>query len=313
MRKKRILGIVLTSVLALGMLTGCGNSKTADTETKEVISIKHNGGETEVPKNPEKVVVLDYGSLDILDRLDVKVIGVPQNNLPSYLDKYKSADYVNVGGIKEFNLETVNEIGPDLIIIEGRQEDSYDELSKIAPTIYLGSLNTDHFEGVKENVTTLGKIFDKEDVADKELNNIQERLNAIKEKVESENLNALVTMVTDGSMSVYGAGSRYNSIYENFGFKPADENIEVNKHGQSISYEYLAKKNPDYLFVIDKGVITGSEAQPAKDIVENDLVKTTDTYKNGHIVYLDAQAWYVGGQGLQSTEKMISDIENALK
>ena len=69
MRKKRILGIVLTSVLALGILNGCGNSKTADTETKEVISITHNGGETEVPKNPEKVVVLDYGSLDILDRL----------------------------------------------------------------------------------------------------------------------------------------------------------------------------------------------------------------------------------------------------
>lgn len=313
MRKKRILGIVLTSVLALGILTGCGNTKTADTETKEVISITHNGGETEVPKNPEKVVVLDYGSLDILDRLGVKVTGVPQNNLPSYLDKYKSADYVNVGGIKEFNLETINEIGPDLIIIEGRQVDSYDELSKIAPTIYLGSVNTDHFEGVKENVTTLGKIFDKEDVADTELNNMQERLNAIKEKVQSENLNALVTMVSDGSMSVYGAGSRYNSIYENFGFKPADENIEVNKHGQSISYEYLAKKNPDYLFVIDRGVITGSEAQPAKDIVENDLVKTTDTYKNGHIFYLDAQAWYVGGQGLQSTEKMISDIENALK
>lgn len=313
MRKKTILGIVLTSVLALGILTGCGNTKNVDVENKEVITIAHNAGETEVPKNPEKVVVLDYGSLDILDKMGVKVTGLAKDSLPSYLDKYKSDDYVNVGGIKEFNFETINELDPDLIIIEGRQEESYEELSKIAPTIYLGSKNVDHFEGVKENVTTLGKIFDKEDVAAKELEDIEKRLNLIKEKVESENLNALVTMVSDGSMSVYGVGSRFNSIYGNFGFKAADENIEVSKHGQSISYEYLAEKNPNYLFVIDKGVITGTEAQPAKDIVENEVVKTTDTYKNGHIIYLDAQAWYVGGQGLQGTEKMISDIEEALK
>lgn len=313
MRKQRILGIVLTSVLALGILTGCGNTKNTNTETKEIINITHNAGETEVPKNPEKVVVLDYGSLDILDKLGVKVTGVPQNNLPSYLDKYKSDDYVNIGGIKEFNFETINEIDPDLIIIEGRQLDSYDELSKIAPTIYLGSQNVDHFEGVKENVTTLATIFDKQDIANKELDDIEKRLSSIKEKVQSEDLNGLMTIVSDGYMGVYGAGSRFSSIYENFGFKPADENIEVNSHGQSISYEYLAEKNPDYLFVIDKGVITQGEAQPAKDIIETEIVKTTDAYKNGNIIYLDAQAWYLGGQGLQSTNQMISDVESALK
>ena len=77
-------------------------------------------------------------------------------------------------------------------------------------------------------------------------------------------------------------------------------------------FQDMLHKISDYLFVLDKGQITGSNAQPAKEIVENELVKTTDTYKNGNIVYLDTQAWYVGGAGFKALDKMLSDIENAL-
>ena len=118
-------------------------------------------------------------------------------------------------------------------------------------------------------------------------------------------------MISDGSMSVYGAGSRFNIIYNELGFVPTDESIEVSNHGQSISYEYLAEKNPDYLFVIDKGAVNGS-GTPAKDTVENELVKTTNIYKNGNIVYVDSVAWYVGGAGFKALDKMLDDVENAL-
>ena len=138
-------------------------------------------------------------------------------------------------------------------------------------------------------------------------------MNSIKEKVKAGNLNALMTMVTDGSMSVYGEGSRFNIIYNELGFMSADSSIEISNHGQSISNEYLVSKHPDYLFVIDKGAMTGSENQPAKEIVENELVKTTDTYKNGNIVYLDPQTWYVGGAGIKAANEMLNEVEEALK
>ena len=202
---------------------------------------------------------------------------------------------------------------PDLIIIEGRQADSYDEFSKIAPTIYLGSDGANYLETLKNNVTVLGQIFDKEDVAKEKIEEIENRMNSIKEKVKADNLNALMTMVSDGSMSVYGEGSRFNIIYNELGFMSADSSIEISNHGQSISNEYLVSKNPDYLFVIDKGAMTGGENQPAKEIIENELVKTTDTYKNGNIVYLDPQTWYVGGAGIKAANEMLNEVEEALK
>ena len=312
MKKRRLLSVLLSTVVAAGILGGCGKTEDSSAVNGEMITVTDRNGEVEVPKNPEKVVVLDYGSLDILDEIGVEsVVGVPNNGIPEYLDKYEDEKYTDIGGVKEFNFETINELDPDLIIIEGRQEDSLEELQKIAPTVYLGSVGSDYLNSIKSNAKVLGEIFDKEKEVEEKLANIDTRVNEIKAKVVDNNLNALATMISDGSMSVYGAGSRFNIIYNELGFVPTDESIEVSNHGQSISYEYLAEKNPDYLFVIDKGAVTGS-GTPAKDTVENELVKTTDTYKNGNIVYVDSVAWYVGGAGFKALDKMLDDVENAL-
>lgn len=312
MKKRRLLSVLLSTVVAAGILGGCGKTEDSSAVNGEMITVTDRNGEVEVPKNPEKVVVLDYGSLDILDEIGVEsVVGVPKNGIPEYLDKYEDEKYTDIGGVKEFNFETINELDPDLIIIEGRQEDSLEELQKIAPTVYLGSVGSDYLNSIKSNAKVLGEIFDKEKEVEEKLANIDTRVNEIKAKVVDSNLNALATMISDGSMSVYGAGSRFNIIYNELGFVPTDESIEVSNHGQSISYEYLAEKNPDYLFVIDKGAVTGS-GTPAKDTVENELVKTTNTYKNGNIVYVDSVAWYVGGAGFKALDKMLDDVENAL-
>ncbi|MGN0145520.1 MAG: siderophore ABC transporter substrate-binding protein [Clostridium sp.] len=312
MKKRRLLSMLLTAVVAAGVLTGCGTAADAENKTTEMITVTDRNGEVEVPKNPEKVVVLDYGSLDVLEEIGVdSVVGVPKNGMPEYLNKYEDDKYTDIGGVKEFNFETVNELAPDLIIIEGRQADSLEELQKIAPTVYLGSDGADYLNSVKNNAKVLGQIFDKEKEVEEKLSNIDTRVNEIKEKVTGNNLNALATMVSDGSMSVYGAGSRFNLVYNELGFVPTDASIEVSNHGQSISYEYLAEKNPDYLFVIDKGAVTGS-GNPAKETIENELVKTTNAYKNGKIVYVDSVAWYVGGAGFKALDKMLDDVENAL-
>lgn len=312
MKKRRLLSMLLTTVVMTGVLAGCGTSSDAEKKSTETITITDRNGEVEVPKKPEKVVVLDYGSLDVLEEIGVdSVVGVPKSGMPEYLSEYKDDKYTDIGGIKEFNFETINELDPDLIIIEGRQADSLEELQKIAPTVYLGSSGADYLNSVKNNAKVLGQIFDKEKEVEEKLSTIDTRVNEIKDKVTGNKLNALAMMVSDGSMSVYGAGSRFNIIYNELGFAPTDESIEVSNHGQSISYEYIAEKNPNYLFVIDKGAVTG-RGTPAKESVENELVKTTDTYKNGNIVYVDSVAWYVGGAGFKALDKMLDDVENAL-
>ena len=105
------------------------------------------------------------------------------------------------------------------------------------------------------------------------------------------------------------------------------QNIEVSgDHGAFIDGEILTKgtrvhdviqgilnseyKRP-YIFPMLK--LTGTENNTAKEIVENELVKKTSAYKNNKIIYLDSQAWYVGGVGFKAVNTRISEIENAIK
>ena len=320
MNKKKlgmIIGIVVIAVGATIITSKLGKKETNDVVSTKTINIAHDAGETEVPINPEKVVTLSYSTLDILDEMDLenKIVGTAKSGLPSYLEEYNIESVEDLGGLKEFNIEKINELQPDLIIIEGRQAESYEELSKIAPTIQLGNDYTDFLGSLERNVSTLGTIFDKGDFASQQLTEVKKRIELVSKKVRNENMNGIAMMVTDGSMSVYGNGSRFSILFNDFGFEPADLDIEVSNHGQNISYEYLLDKNPNYLFVIDKANATGSVDTPAaaKEILSNDLVKTTDAYKKNNIIYLNGPAWYVGGAGLQAIDLMITDMENIIE
>lgn len=313
--KKRLAAILSMVMLLLVGVVGCtsGDKSTKDSakEEKKTVVVTDQKGEVEVPVNPKNVVVLDYGSLDIMTKLEVEPVALPKGSLPAYLDKYKDDKYVDLGSLKEFDLEKINEVAPDLIIIEGRQESYYEDLKKIAPVLYLGTANSDIFASAENNAKVLGKVFAKEEGVTTELGNINKRLEAVSAKVKENNSTALMTMFNEGSLSVYGTGSRYDMVYSKFGFTPADTQIEASNHGQNISFEYLKEKNPDYLFVLDRGAITGTQAS-VKEAVENELIKTKKAYKDGHIVYVNPQAWYVGGSGIMAIDTIISDVEAAL-
>ncbi|MFU7516375.1 siderophore ABC transporter substrate-binding protein [Clostridium sp. HCS.1] len=311
--KKRFLGLLSMVMLLLVGVVGCStaNTEEAAKEENKTVVVTDQKGEVEVPVNPKNVVVLDLGSLDIMTKLGVEPVALPKSSLPSYLEKYKDDKYVDLGSLKEFDLEKINEVEPDLIIIEGRQESFYEDLKKIAPVLYLGTANSDIFTSVENNAKALGKVFNNEEGVTKELESINKRLEAVNAKVKENNATALMTMFNEGSLSVYGEGSRYDMVYSKFGFTPADTQIEASTHGQNISFEYLKEKNPDYLFVLDRGAITGAQAS-VKETVENELIKTTKAYENGHIIYVNPQAWYVGGSGIMAIDTIISDMETAL-
>ncbi len=315
MKKKFLATLGMAMLLAVGVV-GCstGNTKTEETvkEENKTVVVTDQKGEVEVPVNPKNVVVLDYGSLDIMTKLGVEPVALPKASLPSYLDKYKDEKYVDLGSLKEFDLEKINEVEPDLIIIEGRQQEKYEDLKKIAPVLYLGTANSDIFASAENNAKILGQVFEQEESVNSELESITKRLEAINAKVKETNATALMTMYNEGALSVFGEGSRYDMVYSKFGFTVADNTIESSTHGQNISFEYLKEKNPDYLLVLDRGAITGVQAS-VKETIENELVKTTKAYQNGNIVYVNPQAWYVGGSGIMAIDTVLSDIETALK
>ncbi|WP_367387163.1 siderophore ABC transporter substrate-binding protein [Bacillus vallismortis] len=317
MKKFALLFIALVTAV---VISACGNQSTSSSKgsdsKNEQITVKHllDKDGTKVPKNPEKVVVFDFGSLDTLDKLglDDKVAGLPKQALPKYLSQFKDDKYADVGSLKEPDFEKVAEIDPDLIIISGRQSESYKEFSDIAPTIYLGVDTAKYMESFKSDAETIGKIFDKEDEVKDELATIDSSIADLKKTAEKLNKNGLVIMANDGKISAFGSKSRYGLIHDVFGVTPADKNIKASTHGQSVSYEYISKTNPDYLFVIDRGTAIG-ETSSTKQVVENDYVKNVNAVKYDHVVYLDSATWYLSGGGLESMTQMIKEVKDGLE
>lgn len=299
--------------------SGSGTAPAADsTATKtKTIEVKHalDTSPVAVKVNPKNVVVFDYGSLDTLDKLGVDIAAVPQGSLPSYLEKYKDAKYVNAGTLFEPDYEKISDLSPELIIIGGRQSEAYKELSKIAPTISMAVDTKDYMNSFQKNVETLGEIFDKEDAAKQELASVDSSIKTVHDKAAASGAKGLIVLANEGSLSAYGANSRFGIIHDVLGVTPVDNKIEVSTHGQKVSFEYVEQKNPDYLFVVDRGAVVvekGKEQISAKDTIENDLVKKTNAFKNGHIVYLDPNYWYLSGGGLTSVAEMVKEIGDAI-
>ena len=329
----------MAAVSAAGVLTACGASSStassvassvaASSETAasseaapESVTIKAFNGakelvDVEMPFDPQRIAILELASLDILDELGVgdRVVGTASTSL-DYLQSYVTNDSIaNLGNIKEADMEAVMACEPDIIFIGGRLSKSYDALCEIAPVVFLA---TDAEKGVvestRENAMTIASIFGLEDHVEALMADFDSRIDALKAFAEGKT--AIVGMTTSGSFNVLGNDGRCSIIGKEIGFENigVDANIDTSTHGNEASFEFIVDKNPDYIFAMDRDAAIGTDgAQLAQEILENELVKSTDAYKNGHVVYLaHPNVWYTAEGGIQALSEMLSDLENAL-
>ena len=292
-------------------------SQTLDTVTITSLNGNREMFELEVPYNPERIAILDMASMDILDNLGVgdRIVGSASTSL-DYLQQYVTNDNVaNLGTIKEADLEAVMACEPDIIFIGGRLSKSYDDLSEIAPVVYLA---TDTEKGVVEsvgtNARTIASIFGLEDQVDDKMASFGDRIAALRSFAEGKN--AIVGLVTSGGLNVLGNDGRCSVIGREIGFENigVDANIDTSTHGNEASFEFIVEKNPQYLFIMDRDAAIQSEgAKLAQEIVENELVMGTDVYKNGNIIYLAHPAvWYTAEGGITALDLMLQDLETEL-
>lgn len=312
---KKLFYICIIGVLAV-VISACGASDASEGDNAnsgdETITISHELGETDVVKNPQNVVVFDFGMLDTLDALELDVVtGVPKGNIPAYLEAYEAEEYENIGSLKEPDFEKIAEIDPDVIIISDRQAELYDQFMELAPTIHLGVDPTRYMDSFRENIQAIGDIFDMQEEVEQELTAIEDAISEMQEKTAEMNENALIIMANDDKISAYGPSSRFGLIHDEFGVPAVDDGIEASTHGMNVSFEYVTSEDPDRLYVIDRGAAVNGQSN-AEQIVENDLVKNTKVYENDNTYYLNPDYWYLSGGGLISVSEMVKEIEESL-
>lgn len=321
MRTRRI-ALAATAVTAMFGLTACGAGASgsdnqgggaAPVEGADLAIQVADGSEVTLEATPQRVVVLDYASLDTINAIGAgdAVVGVPQKTLPESLKSYK--DTTDVGTLKETDFEAVAAANPDLIIISTRQADNQAKFEEIAPTVNLSADPKNFIESSITRVEDLAGVFGKQ-------NEVADKVDALKKQVEDLKAKAkesgptMFVMSSGGKLSTYGPGSRYGFIYDELGFTPAATDIKNDEgHGQEISFEYVAEKNPESMLVIDRDAAIGKPGQAAEQVLDNELVKSTKAAKNEKITYLDGVNWYLVTGGLDTLPSLLTELSDSLK
>ena len=324
---KKLLALTAALMLALG-LTACGSAAAANETAAETtdaapetvsVSSLNASKETvtvEVPYDAQRIAVLDMASLDILDALGVgdRVVGSAKTTL-SYLQDYMTEDVAQLGTIKEADLEAVMACEPDVIFIGGRLAESYDALSEIAPVVYL-SVDTELgvVESVRQNAANVATIFGLESKVEDLMAGFDSRIAALADAAEGKT--AIVGLVTSGGFNILGNDGRCSMVGREIGFENIgiDAVAATSTHGNESSFEFVVEKDPDYMVVLDRDAAIATEgAKLAQEVVENELVKSTRVYNDGHIIYLANPAvWYTAEGGITALDLMLQDLETPL-
>ena len=263
-------------------------------------------------------------ALDIIDSLGLgdRIVGSAAVSI-EYLTDYNPDDsdgkIMNLGTVKTADLEKVAACAPDVIFIGGRLSSVYEALSAIAPVVYLA---VDYEKGVvqstADNAKTIASIFGLEAEIDAKMEGFQTRIDALKQVVEGKNV--LLGMYNSNALGLMDTESQLNIIAKELGANNLGETVgEVEKatHGEEASWETVITLNPEYMFILDRSTATGAADEGilgVKEVVENDLIKELDVYKDGKIVYFieHANVWYTSTGGIQALDTMLADLEAAL-
>ena len=327
---------ILTLMMAFAMvfcMAACGNTATNDNagaETKpETITIQALNAnrelvDIEVPYDPERIAILDMPALDIVDALGLgdRIVGSAKVTI-EYLTDYNPDDsngaIMNLGTVKTADLEKVAACEPDIIFIGGRLSSVYADLEAIAPVVYLGvDYEKGILESTKSNAKTIATIFGKEAEVDGMFTDFQPRIDTLNAVLSGKDV--LLGMYNSNALGLMGTESQLNIIAKELGANNLGESVgEAQKatHGEEASWETIITLNPEYMFILDRSTATEAadkSVMGAREVIENDLIKELDVYKNGKIVYFieHANVWYTSTGGVHALDTMLADLEGAL-
>lgn len=291
------------------MTSGHNAESNQTSQTFKEKTIVHDFGTTKLKKVPKRIVILDNLYGEILDPLDITPVGATTGQADSqefstlFKKQYKDAKVVSVGWQGNPDLDKIAELKPDLILMTGEQEDLYDELSEIAPTVGY-QINTDENWDYHETSLKVAEIFDKRDEMKKDLDRLDAREAVFAENVKAKfgNQKLMYLRVTDNDIRYYAYG-HFGYLYDTYHFNRA-ETFNPDDMLQVIDPDKLKDINPDLLIV----------QADSQELLDNKLKNTPvwtslKAVQNNKVIYADYST-YMLGFGIVSQEAIMKQISD---
>ncbi len=270
MKIKKYVVLALVSIMTCAFFTGCSNE---DKDNK----VKDNN-------NGENVVATSVAVTQILDKLGVKLKGVPTT---SYKLPESTKDAVKVGNPMNPDLEIIKSLKPSVVVSVDTLGEDYKSIFKDnnIPSEFATLTSLD---GLKNSITKLSDRFSKKTEGEKILKDLETKEKEIKNLSKGkEKKKVMIVFSAPGSMMVASQKSYVGDLVKLAG----GENVVKEDKLPFYTYnnEEITKLNPDIVLVMTHG--KPEEAKnSAKDKFKNDPTwKNINAIRDGKVTYLDSE------------------------
>ncbi|TWK03281.1 Vitamin B12-binding protein [Bacillus licheniformis] len=278
--------LLLSLLLAAGVLSGCGQAqKPADEQKQEKaaeafpVTIKDaSGQEVKIEKEPKKIVSLMPSNTEITYALGLgkKVVGV--TDFDTYPKEVKNVE--KIGGM-EFNTEKIISLNPDLVLAHASSMQSAEEglkQLKDAGITVVTVNDAASFEETYRSIEMIGKAAGAEDQAASLVKSMKSDLAGIKEKAaaisKADQKKVFVEVSPAPDIYTTGKGTFMNEMLEAI---HAENAASAQKGWAKITEEAIVKLNPDAI-VTTNGESAVSEIKKRSGWSGVKAVKNNEVY-----------------------------------
>lgn len=314
----RNLRAIALSVLAFIIVTACGSnaviSESGSLTPSDCRMVSHAMGETCVPNNPQRIVVL--GGLDYALSLGVKPIGSDTVGPDESYLKERVNGIADVGGTDAPSLERILALKPDFILGGDYVNSSYDALSQIAPTVLL---SYDHSGEWKDFLMDYAEVLGKTAEAEQLMDRYYQRLEDFQQQMETRTtaIDVSIVRVYPTHVNLYLKDSFCGTIVADAGLsRPPSQNFTASEanalFGNPIQYEISREKIPDingdiiFLWTYGYQDEIAQQAQAQKEKLKADPLWATLTAVRQERVYEVPGYWI--GDGPIAASLVIDDL-----
>ncbi|MFP4008833.1 MAG: ABC transporter substrate-binding protein [Spirulinaceae cyanobacterium] len=253
----KFLRAIAIALLTFGIVVSCMKSPPIESHSQgDCRAIQHALGETCVPLQPQRLVVLGGTTLESCLAIGVQPLASQTDVLPHLDGKLEGIEILGW----PLNLEQVVSLQPDLIIglANGQEQDTYKLLSQIAPTLLANDETSGDWKAV---VQFVGEILGKPDAAAQVLADYQARLDTLQQQI-GDNIEAIevsVVRLYPDKINLYLQDSFIGTILADAGLgRPLSQQLNRdralmtigNPIQMSISKERLVDADGDVIFLV---------------------------------------------------------------
>ena len=276
--------------------------------------VRHAAGDTEVPADPQRIVVLSGDQLDALCALGLQsrivAAALPDGatGQPSYLGTAVH-DLPAIGTRSAPDLAGIQAAAPDLILgSQALTPEAFPELSAIAPTVFTGPPGA----AWQANLRTVGAATGRFDAAAALIDDFTAAADKTGAENDAAHFQASVVQLTEDTLRIYGADNFPASVLSDVGVdRPAAQRFTDKPYVEVGVSDTDLGNSPDFSNADGDIVYVSFSSPEAKDrapaVLDSDAWRKLSAAKDNRVFAVNNEVWQTG-QGIVAARGILADL-----